>query len=251
MAKHRSVQKRPPSSFCWSLQQQKSTNDGYVKQYLDQSSSIRSVTVDILKFCTSKADDAVNHISEIKIIIEKKTSTQLCGIKWTRIFSTLSLAQTNPFRAGYVLTRNRSNFICIIGASLWLYECQHYHSPLYTLKEMYFQKIAIFCQHTIYHLYPIGRQINSFATQIASEGNPASVKELDSDGNDCFILKPRRENQDPPAHFKPWEPWNPNHPNTFYAHTAGLYSSKCIKDIWKEFCWQSIQMKHFKFLVKQ
>ena len=49
--------------------------------------------------------------------------TQICEIERTQTLMTiLSSAQTNPFMAGYLLTGNRSNFVCIAGVSLWLFE---------------------------------------------------------------------------------------------------------------------------------
>ena len=63
---------------------------------------------------------------------EMNTSTQLCELELTQDFIILSLAQTNSCLAGYLLTRNRSSFVYFEGPSLWLFECQHYLSPLYT-----------------------------------------------------------------------------------------------------------------------
>ena len=65
--------------------------------------------------------------------VEMKTLTQLLEIERCQILPILSLAQTNLFMAGYPFTGHRSSLVHTDGALLWLQECQHFLSPLYTL----------------------------------------------------------------------------------------------------------------------
>ena len=53
------------------------------------------------------------------------TLTQFCDLERTQIPTIQSLAQTNQYMAGYLLTGIRSNFVLVEGPSLWLYKCQH------------------------------------------------------------------------------------------------------------------------------
>ena len=228
MAKERRFQKQTPLLLVCAVK--KSTNDGYVRRYIDQISGIRFGTLDIPAYFNSKVVYIVNHIYEIMTTSERYTLTQLCEIERTQILTISSSAQTNPLMAGYLLTGNRSNFIHIEGASLWLYECQYYFLPLYTHKEKCFDKIPFYHQDTIYYVDPISRQTYSIATEITCDGYPANIIALDPDGNDYYLLTPTPEKQDPPAHFEPAEIRSIIQPNTFFAHRAGLYSPKHTKD---------------------
>ena len=99
----------------------KSTNVGYVKQYIDQSSSIRFGTLDRPAHFNSKADYTCNHLYEIMITSEINTLTQLCEIERTHFLTIFPSSQTNPYMAEYLLTGNRKSYLVLIEvASLWL-----------------------------------------------------------------------------------------------------------------------------------
>ena len=133
MAKERSFQKRTPFFVVdVGSKRIKSTNDEYVKQYIDQNSSLRFETLNILGHFISKVDCTLCHIYENLTTSEINTLSRLCEIERIQFLTLLSLAQTNPFMTGYLLRGKRSNFVLIEGASLWLSECQHYLSPLYS-----------------------------------------------------------------------------------------------------------------------
>ena len=168
------------------------TSDPYIKQYLQNKahSTFQFGTVDVPAHFNSKIDYTVNHIYEIMTTSEINTLTQICELERTQILTILSLAQTNPYMAGFLLTGNRSNFVHIEGASLWLYECQHHLSPLYTNNNKCFDKIPIFYQDTVYYVDPISRQTYSFSTEISCDGNPANIIALDPDGNDYYLPHP-------------------------------------------------------------
>ena len=160
--------------------------------------------------------------------------TQFCEIERTQTLTILSSAQTNPFMAGYLLTGNRSNFVCIAGVSLWLFEWYHYLSPFYTHKEKCSDRISIYYQDTIYYVDPISRQKHSFATEIACDSNPGKTIALELDGTDYYLLTPSPVKHDPPARFISSEIRSTIQSNTFSAHTAGLYSPIHIKQSWNK-----------------
>ena len=112
----------------------KSTNDGYVNQYINQSSSIRFGIWDIPAHLNSKIYHTVNHTYEIMATSEINTLTQLCEIERTKNLKTSSFAQTNPFLEGYPFTENRNKMVQIEGAWLWLFERQQNLLPLHTRK---------------------------------------------------------------------------------------------------------------------
>ena len=66
-----------------------STNDGYVKQYIDQSSSIRFATSDKPAHFKSKAGYTFSHIYGIMSTTETNTITQTCEIERTQILTIL------------------------------------------------------------------------------------------------------------------------------------------------------------------
>ena len=110
--------------------------------------------------------------------------TQLREIERTQILTFLSLTRTNPLMAGRLLMGKRSNFVRIKGASLKLYERQHYLSPQYAHKEKCFDKILIYYEDKIYYIDPTSRQTYSFATEIICDGPPpANIIALDLDGD--------------------------------------------------------------------
>ena len=118
---------------------------------------------------------------------EINTLTQISEIEGTQILTVLSLSQSNTFVAGYLITGNRNNLVHIEVPLLWLYECQHYLSPVFTNRERCFDKIPIDYQDTIYHVDSIGRQTYSFAKEIRCDGNPATIIHLVSDRIEYFL----------------------------------------------------------------
>ena len=174
----------------------------------------------------------LNQIVDIMTSSEEDALTQLCEIERTQILTVLSLAQSNPLMARFLLTGNRSTFVHIKGASLWLNENQHYLLPLYTHKENCFDEIPIYYQDRLSYVDPISRQPYSFATEILCDGNPATIIALDSHGIEYQLFTPTPLRLDPPDHFNVSEIPSTIQPNTFYAPTLALYSSKHIKGFW-------------------
>ena len=121
---------------------------------------------------------------------EINTLTQLSEPERPQILTTLLLAQTNPYMAGYLVTRKKSNFVLFEGESLWLYQCQNHFSPLYTKKEKCFDKIPISYQDTLCYVDTKSQQTYSFARETLCDGNPANIIALDTDGIEFCLQSP-------------------------------------------------------------
>ena len=116
--------------------------------------------------------------------IETNTLIQLLPNERSHNLTVLLLTESNSLMARYLLTRKRSNFFDIEGVLLWVCECQHYSSSLYTHKEKMFDKIPIYCQYSIDSVDPICRETYPFATEIACDSNPDNIIALNSDGKE-------------------------------------------------------------------
>ena len=83
-----------------------------------------------------------------------------------------------PQLAGFLLTKNCSNFFYVEGSTAWLYDCPHFFSPLYK-DDRCFNRIPIRFKEIIMDGDPITRQSNDYATPIACDKNPRNTIELD------------------------------------------------------------------------
>ena len=62
---------------------------------------------------------------------ELNTLHTVCELERTQLLTILAMSVKNPQLAGFLLTRNRSNFLYLEGSTAWLYDCPHFISPLY------------------------------------------------------------------------------------------------------------------------
>ena len=110
----------------------------------------------------------------------------------------------NPQLAGFFLRGNRSNFLYVEGSTAWLYDCQHFLSPLY-ITDRCFDRIPIHFKDALMYVDPITRQTFDYATPITCENNPKNIIELDpeSDDQDFYILGPEPNKRKPPLMFTP------------------------------------------------
>ena len=88
-----------------------------------------------------------------------------------------------PQLAGFLLTGNRSNFLCVKGSISCLYDCPQILSPLYEADKC-FDCIPMYYQDTVMHIDAITRQTFIYATPISCDNNPRYVKAVDADFND-------------------------------------------------------------------
>ena len=147
-------------------------------QYMLQSSSIRFGTLKKPAHLISKVDYTINHIYEFMTTSEINTLTKLCETKGTQFLSILSLAQTNPFTAGDLLTRNRGSFIDNrLFCFSWMNANVKFHLHLLTRKV--FWQVFSLLSTTIYCVDPLSRQTHSLATENACDSNPADIIALE------------------------------------------------------------------------
>ena len=102
-----------------------------------------------------------------------------------------AMSVQSPQLAGFLLTRNCSNFFNVEGSTAWLYENPHFLSPLYKVDRC-FDCIPIHFKDTFVYVDSITRQIYDYATPITCDNKPRNHIELDPDfdDQDCYILGP-------------------------------------------------------------
>ena len=88
---------------------------------------------------------------------ELNTLHTVCELERTQLLTVLAMSVKNPQLPGFVLTRNRSNFLYVEGSTAWLYDCSHFISPLYKADKC-FDRIPIHNRETILYVDPIIRQ---------------------------------------------------------------------------------------------
>ena len=78
-----------------------------------------------------KLNYTINGIFQKISLSDLETLYQLCELKRTQILQSLAQAVLKIPYAGYLLSRNRSNFLDYEGNILWFYTCTKKVSPLY------------------------------------------------------------------------------------------------------------------------
>ena len=82
-----------------------------------------------------KLDYTISRIFQEFSLSELETLHQLCELEKTQILQSLALAVLKILYAGYLLSRNRSNFLDYEGNNLWFYTCTKKVSPLYVFED--------------------------------------------------------------------------------------------------------------------
>ena len=156
---------------------------------------------------------------------ELDTLHTVCELERNQLLTILAMSVQNPHFAGFLLTRNRSNFLYIEGSTAWLYDYPPFLSLLYKADRS-FDRIPIHFNDTLMFVDPITRQIDDYATPIACDENPKNLIELDLDSNDqdFYIFGPEPIKRKPPLMFTPSQIKTTIRPNTFTAQNAGIFS---------------------------
>ena len=84
----------------------------------------------------------------------------------------------NPQLPGFLLTRNRTNFLFDEGSTAWLYACPRHLSPLYIAAQCY-DKILVYYLDTVMYVDLITRQTFEYNSEIPCENNPQNIIALD------------------------------------------------------------------------
>ena len=166
------------------------SNNKYVFPALNVSNNF--ATIDYDAHINTKIDYTINHVFRSMSVQELNTPHTVCESERNQLLTILSMSVQNPQLAGFLLTGNRSNFLCVEGSTAWLYDCPHFLSPLY-IADRCFDRIPIHFKDTYMYVDPITRQTYDYATPITCDNNPKkNIIELDSDSDDqdFYILSP-------------------------------------------------------------
>ena len=178
-------------------------------------------------------DYTINHVFRSMTVQELNTLHTICELERNQLLTILAMSVQNPQLAGFLLTRNRSNFLYVEGSTAWLYDCPNFLSLLYKADRC-FDRIPIHFKDTLTYVDPITRQTYDYATPIACDNNPRIIIELDpvSNDQDFYILGPGPIKRKPPLKFTPSQIKTTLRPNTFTAQDAGINSNAELDQFW-------------------
>ena len=132
------------------------------------------------------------------------------------------MAVKKPQIAGFLLTRNRSNFLYVEGSTVSLCDCPHHLSPSFIVEQCY-EKIRVNYLDTVMYVDPTTRQAFKNANQIRCEYNPQNVFAVDPDTDQCYVLTPKLSKKEPTQTFETTQVQTENRPNTFTGQDSGIY----------------------------
>ena len=180
-------------------------------------------TTDYDAHINTKIDYTINHVFRSMTVQELNTLHTICELERNQLLTILAMSVQNPQLAGFLLTRNRSNFLYVEGSTAWLYDCPHYLSPLYKADRC-FDGILIQYKDTPMYVDPSTRQTYDYATPIPYDNDPRNIIELDpdTDDQDFYILCPEPIKRKHPLMFTPNQIKTKLRPNTFTAEDAGM-----------------------------
>ena len=164
---------------------------------------------------------------------ELNTLHTICELERNQLLTILAMSVQNPQLAGFLQTGNRNNFLYVEGSTAWLYDCPHFHSPLYKADRC-FDRIPIHFKKTLMYVDPITRQSYDNATPITCGNNPRNIIELDPDSDDeeFYILGPEPIKRKSPLMFTPSQIKTTIRPKTFTAQDAGIHSNAELYQFW-------------------
>ena len=190
-------------------------------------------TIDYDAHINTKIDYTINHVFRSMTVQELNTLHTICELERNQLLTILAMSVQNPQLAGFLLTRNRSNFLYVEVFTAWRYDCPHFLSPLYKADRC-FDRIPIHFKDTLMYVDPITRQTYDNATPSTCDNNPRNIIELDpdTDDQDFYILGPEPIKRKPPLMFTPSQTKTTIRPNTFTAQDAGIYSNAEPDQFW-------------------
>ena len=106
-----------------------------------------------------KLDYTISRIFQEISFSELLTLHQLCELGRTQILQSLALAVLKTPYAGYLLSRNRSNFLDDEGNILWFYTCTKKVSPLFVFEDKRcYKRIPIFYKNKLHFVDTLSRR---------------------------------------------------------------------------------------------
>ena len=140
-------------------------------------------TIDYDALINTKLDYTINHVFGCMTVQEINTLHTVCELERNQRLAILAMSVQNPQLAGFLLTRNCSNFLYVDGSTAWLYDCPHFLSALYKADRC-FDRIPIRFRDTLMYVDPNTRQTFNFATPIACDNITRNIIELDPESDD-------------------------------------------------------------------
>ena len=111
-------------------------------------------TIDYDAHINTKIDYTINHVFRSMTVQELNTLHTICEFERNQLLTKLAMSVQNPQLAGFLLPRNRSNFLYVDGSTAWLYDCPHFLSPSYKADRC-FDRVPIHFKDTLMYVDPI------------------------------------------------------------------------------------------------
>ena len=174
-----------------------------------------------------KLDYTRSRIFQEMSLSELETLHQLCELERTRTLQSLALAVLKIPFAGYLLSRNRSNFIDNEGNILWYYTCTKKVLPLYVFED---KRIPFFYKNIVYFVDTLSRRTYFWDTAgPCGSKNSHTVVQLNLDEDKYYLLTPNPTLLPPLKKFSPESiraiARNPN----IDLQSIGIYSKSDIQ----------------------
>ena len=152
-----------------------------------------------------KLDYTISRIFQEMSLLELETLHQLCELERTQILQSLALAVLKIPYAGYLLSRNQSNFINYEGNILWYYTCTKQVSPLYVFEDKRcYKRIPVFYKNKSYFADTLSRRTYFWDTTVpCGSENSHNVVQLDPDEDKYYLPTPYPTLMPPLKSFHP------------------------------------------------
>ena len=164
-------------------------------------------------------------------IRELNTLHHICQPERTQFLTILAMSIRIPHFAGYLLTRNHSNFLYVEGSAASVYDCPDFLSPQYEADKR-FVRIPLYYQGFVRYIDSKTGQIFNYATPMSCDNNPQNVIALDPDTDKQYVLTPKPVLRAEGMFFETKQSQCAISPNTFTAQKAGIYSNAEITNSW-------------------
>ena len=137
-----------------------------------------------------KLDYTIGRIFQEMSLSELETPHKLCELEITQVLKSLALAVLKLPYAGYLLSRNRSNFLDYEGNILRFHTCTRKVSPLYVFEDKRcYKRIPIFYKNKVHFVNKLSRRTYFWDTAVpcGSESSHNVVK-LNPDKEKYYLL---------------------------------------------------------------
>ena len=120
---------------------------------------------------------------------ELETLHQLCELEITQILQSLALAVLKIPYAGFLLSRNKSNFLDYEGNILWFYTCTKKVSPLYVFEDKRcYKRIPLFYKNKVHFVDTLSRRTYFWDTAVpCGSENSHNVVQLNPDEDKYYL----------------------------------------------------------------